>query len=60
MEDAVAVHVVHGLNELVHVALHAILCHVMPPATNELVDVHVHELKDKCEAASGLIAVGAV
>jgi hypothetical protein len=46
MEDAVAVHVIHRLDELIHVALHAVLGDVVPPPADELVNVHVHELKD--------------
>jgi hypothetical protein len=32
VEDAVAVHVVHGFDQLVHVALDTLLCYVVPPA----------------------------
>jgi hypothetical protein len=45
VEDAVAVHVVHGLDELVHIALDALLRHVVPPPADQLVDVHVHQLE---------------
>lgn len=45
VEDAVAVHVVHALHELVHVVLDPVLCNVVPPPSDELIDVHVHQLK---------------
>ena len=55
MEDAVAVHVVHGLEKLVHVHLDARLGEVVPPPTDELVYVHVHQLEDEREATGRLV-----
>ena len=51
VEDAVAVHVVHALEQLVHVILDALLLQVLPPPADELVDVHVHQLEDERETA---------
>ena len=55
MEDAVPVHVVHGLEQLVHVVLHGLLGKVLRAALDELVDVALHELKHERQAARGLI-----
>ena len=55
MKDSVAVHVVDGLQHLVHVILDALLWEVVPPALDGLVHVHVHELKHKRQATSGLV-----
>ena len=55
MENASLVHMVHGLDELVHVAPYPVLCHVMAAPAYELIDVHVHELKHECKPACRLI-----
>jgi len=55
MEDAISVHVVHRAHQLVHVVLDAVLSYIVPPAPDELVDVHVHELKHKGQPSSGLV-----
>ena len=57
VEDAVAVHVVDGLQQLVHVVLHAVLGQVVALALDGVVHVHVHQLKDESESASGLITI---
>lgn len=41
VEDAVSVHVVECLHELVHVGAHTVLCKVVAPAPYQLIDVHV-------------------
>lgn len=55
MEDSITVHVVHGFHELPHVAPHKIFCQVVPPASDELIDVHIHELKHERQSARRLI-----
>ena len=55
MEDAVLVHVVHGLEQLVHEALDALLAQRLCAALDELVDVAVHELKHQRQAPRGLV-----
>jgi hypothetical protein len=56
VEDAVAVHVVHGLHQLVHVVLQPLLPDVVPPPADELVDVHVHQLEHQGQPPRGLVA----
>ena len=51
----VAVHVVHRLDQLVHVAPDPVLRQVVPPPADQLVDVHVHQLEDEREPARGLV-----
>ena len=55
MEDAVAVHVVHRLGELIHVNLDSVFGNIMSAPANELIDIHVHELKDECESSRRLV-----
>lgn len=57
MEDAVPVHMVHGFDQLVHVTLEAVLRYVVTAAPDQLVDVHVHQLKHQREATGGLVTV---
>ena len=47
VEDAGFVHVIHRFDELVHIALNSVLCYIMTAPTDELIDVHIHELKHK-------------
>lgn len=55
MKDAVAMHVVHRFEQLPHVALGALLRHVVAAPPNQLVDVHVHQLKHKGQAPCRLV-----
>ena len=55
MENAIAVHVVHRLEQLPHVALGALLRHIVAAPPNQLVDVHVHQLKHEGQAPRRLI-----
>ena len=55
MENPVAVHVVHGPHKLVHVRLDVVFRHVVASPTDQLVDVHVHELEDQRQAPRGLV-----
>ena len=55
MEYAVAMHVVHSLDQLVHVALNPCLRQILPPPTDKLVDIHIHELEDKCQPTCRLL-----
>ena len=55
MEDAVLVHVVHGLEQLIHEVLHLVLAQVLCAALDELVDVAVHELKHQRQPPRGLV-----
>ena len=48
-------HVVHRLEQLIHVVLDALLLQVLPPPTDELIDVHIHQLEDQRQPARGLI-----
>lgn len=57
MEDAVPVHVVDGLQELVHVVLDPVLRQVVPLALDCVVHVHVHEFEDQGESTSWLVTV---
>ena len=50
-------HVVDGLQQLVHVILDSVLRQVVPLTLYGVVHVHVHELEDECEAARWLIAI---
>ena len=58
VEDARLVHVVHGLDELVHVAPDALLRHIVAAPPDQLIDVHVHKLKDQRQPACGLVTAG--
>ena len=66
MEDAVSVHVLYGLEQLVHVMLDSLLWQVVRAAYtrshtgslltfNGFIKVHLHELKDKSESPSGFV-----
>ena len=55
VEDAVSVHVVNGLHQLVHVVLDALFRQVVPPALDSVVHVHLHELEDESKSACWLI-----
>mmetsp|Transcript_28098 Transcript_28098/g.69182 ORF Transcript_28098/g.69182 Transcript_28098/m.69182 type:complete len:286 (-) Transcript_28098:170-1027(-) len=55
VEDPVAMHMVHGLYQLVHVGLHAVLRDVVAAPANQLVDVHIHELEHQRQAPRGLV-----
>lgn len=49
VEDAVPVHMIHGLHELVQVCFHPVLCNVVSPPTYELIDVHVLHQASTCQ-----------
>ena len=55
VEDAVAVHVVHRLQKLVHVVLHRLLGQMLRAPLDQLVYVALHELKHERQAACGLV-----
>mmetsp|Transcript_10 Transcript_10/g.40 ORF Transcript_10/g.40 Transcript_10/m.40 type:complete len:325 (+) Transcript_10:328-1302(+) len=55
VEDPVPMHVIHALDQLIHICLHPVLIDVVPPSADELVDVHVHELEHEREPARGLV-----
>ena len=55
MEDACFVHVVHGFDQLVHVAPDTLLCNIVAAASDELIDVHVHQLKYQRQAPCWLV-----
>lgn len=55
MEDASFMHMVHGLDELVHVAPDSVLGNVVAAAPYQLIYVHVHQLKHQRQPACGLI-----
>ena len=56
VENTVAVHVVHGLQQLEHVHLDLLLREVVPAPPDEFVDVAVHEFKHERQAAGGFVA----
>lgn len=58
MEDPSLVHMVHGLDELIHVPPYPVLCHIVAAPAYELIDVHVHELKHERKPACGLVTAG--
>jgi hypothetical protein len=60
MKDPVFMHVVNGLEDLIHEELDPILWQVMSAPLYRLVHVHVHELKHQSEAASGLITTSSL
>ena len=55
MEDAVAVHVVDRLHELVHVVFDALLRQVVAASLDSIVHVHLHEFEDERQAPGRLI-----
>lgn len=55
MEDAISVHMVDGLKQLVHIILDSIFRQIVSFAFNCIVHVHVHQLKYKCKTTGGLI-----
>lgn len=42
VKDPIAMHVVHCLDQLEHVAFYSTFSNIMPPASYELIDIHVH------------------
>ena len=46
---------VDGLEHLVHVVLDSLLRQVVSSALDRFIHIHVHELKDKSQAASRLV-----
>lgn len=56
MKDSVSVHVIDGLQDLVHVVLNSLLRQVVAPAFDRFIHIHVHELEDKSQSASRLVA----
>jgi hypothetical protein len=56
VKNAVPVHVVDTLNQLVHVVLDSVFWQVVAFALNGIVHVHVHELEDKSKSTGGFIA----
>ena len=55
MKDSITVHMIDGFQDLIHVILDALLWQVVSPALDGLVHVHIHQLKHKCKATSGLV-----
>jgi len=55
VKDTSLVHMIHCLDELIHVPPDPFLCHIMTAAAYELIDVHVHELKHQCQPPCGLV-----
>ena len=47
VENAVPVHVVDTFHELVHVVQHLVFRKVLAPATDQLINVHFHQLEHK-------------
>ena len=55
MENAVTVHVIDSLHQLVHVVLDAFLGQVVPAALDRIVHVHLHELEYEGQTACRFI-----
>jgi len=55
VEDSISVHVVDGLDELVHVVLDSILGQVVAFAFNCVVHIHVHQLEDQGQTTGWLV-----
>ena len=55
VKDTSLVHVIHCLDELIHVPPDPFLCHIMTATAYELIDVHVHELKHQCQPPCRLV-----
>ena len=55
MENAVPVHVIDRLQQLIHVVLDSIFRQVVSAALYGIVEIHVHQLKHECETPSRLI-----
>ena len=55
VENAVTVHVVNGLHQLVHVVLDALLRQVVPATLDRIVHVHLHELEHERQPPSRLV-----
>lgn len=47
MEDSVSVHVINGLEQLIHVIFDPILGQIMAFALDCIIHIHVHELEDE-------------
>ena len=48
VEDAVSVHVVDGLQQLVHVVFDPVFRQVATPTFDGVVHVHIHKLEHQC------------
>lgn len=55
MEDSIAVHVVHCFRQCIHELSYPRLAEVVSPATDELVDVHLHQLEHERQPPGRLI-----
>ena len=55
VKDTSLVHVIHCLDELIHVPPNPFLCHIMTATAYELIDVHVHELKHQRQPPCRLV-----
>lgn len=55
MKNTVLVHVIDGLNDLVHVEFYSLFRQIVSASFDCFVHIHVHKFKHKCEPACGLI-----
>ena len=55
VENAIPMHVVNSLKNLVHVVLDTLFRQVMSSAFDGFIHVHVHQLKDQCKSSCWLI-----
>ena len=55
MENAVTVHVIDSLHQLVHVVLDAFFGQIVPAALDRIVHVHLHELEHERQTPSRLV-----
>lgn len=47
----------HGANKLVHEMFDSCFWEILPSSADQLVDIHVHKFKHKCQSASWLITL---
>ena len=55
VENSVFVHVVDGLEHLVHVVLNSLLGKVMPAPFDCFIHIHVHEFEDQSQPSCWLV-----
>ena len=56
MENAVPVHVLNSLQQLIDVILNSLLRQVVCASFDSFIQVHLHELKDQRQSSSRLVA----
>lgn len=57
MEDAVLVHMIDSLEDLIHQEFDSTFGEIMPPSFYRFIHVHVHQLKHEGQSACGFITI---